>query len=77
MLTTKANQTALPPEVRQALDLKEDDSLLWEFADGEVHLTTRRHKMRKAQQLVRQYVPEGISLVDELVAERRAEANHH
>jgi hypothetical protein len=30
--------------------------------------------VRRAQKLVRNFVPEGVSLVDELIAERRAEA---
>ncbi len=30
--------------------------------------------IRRAQELVRRYVPEGVSLSDELIAERRAEA---
>ena len=30
--------------------------------------------IRRAQERVRRYVPEGVSLVDELIAERRAEA---
>ncbi|MBO0347883.1 hypothetical protein J0895_01915 [Phormidium pseudopriestleyi FRX01] len=31
--------------------------------------------LKKIQNKIRQYVPEGESLVDELIAERRAEAN--
>lgn len=30
--------------------------------------------IRRAQERVRRYVPEGVSLSDELIAERRAEA---
>ena len=36
---------------------------------GEV---ARRQRILEAQRLVRRYVPEGVSLSDELVAERRA-----
>jgi bifunctional DNA-binding transcriptional regulator/antitoxin component of YhaV-PrlF toxin-antitoxin module len=42
--------------------------------EGEIHLLSRRTAIRHAQELVRKYVPEGISLVDELIAERRSEA---
>lgn len=48
--------------------------MLWELADGEAWLTTRREQLRRAQALVRRYVPEGVSLVDELIAKRQAEA---
>jgi hypothetical protein len=30
--------------------------------------------VRRAQEIVRKHVPEGVSLADELIAERRAEA---
>ena len=30
--------------------------------------------IRRAQERIRRYVPEGVSLADELIAERRAEA---
>ncbi len=40
----------------------------------EVHLFTPRQAIKRAQDMVRRYVPEGVSLVDELIAERRAEA---
>lgn len=40
---------------------------------GEDILTTRRERLRYAQALVRQYVPTDVSLVDELIADRRAE----
>ena len=35
---------------------------------------SRREQLRRASALVRKYVPENVSLVDELIAERRAEA---
>ena len=49
-------------------------------ADGELitgdgaRVLSRAAAIREAQELVRRYVPEGVSLVDELLAERRAEA---
>jgi hypothetical protein len=50
--------------------------VLWELREGEARLTTRREQLRRAQALVRRYVPAGVSLVDELITERRAEATH-
>lgn len=41
--------------------------------DGEARLTTRLARLRRIQAMARQYVPEGVFLVDELIAERRAE----
>ncbi len=71
---SEGGRVVIPAEIRKALGLKEGDIVLWELADGEARLTTRRERLRRAQALVRQYVPEGVSLVDELTTERRAEA---
>ena len=43
--------------------------------DGAVRIYTVREAIRHTQELVRTYIPEDRSLVDELIAERRPEAN--
>ena len=42
--------------------------------EGTLILETREQGLRRAKALVRKYVPEGVSLSRELVADRRAEA---
>jgi hypothetical protein len=42
--------------------------------DGELRIMTIEASIRRAQEIVSRYVPEGRSLVDEFIAERRAEA---
>lgn len=74
MKMSEGGRVVIPAAIRKALELKEGDTVLWELMDGEARLTTRRERLRRAQELVRRYVPEGVSLVDELIAERRAEA---
>lgn len=74
MKMSEGGRVVIPVEIRKAMGLKEGDTVLWELVDGEARLTTKLQRMRKAQELVRKYVPEGVSLVDELIAERRAEA---
>ena len=73
MKMSEGGRVVVPAEIRKALGLKEGDLVLWELKDGEARLTTRRERLRRAQALVREYVPAGVSLSDELVAERRAE----
>jgi hypothetical protein len=41
--------------------------------DGEIHLLTRKAVTRRVQALAREFVPEGVSLVDELLEDRRRE----
>ena len=73
MKMSDGGRVVIPAEIRQSLGLKEGDTVLWELRGGEAVLTTRLAQMREAQAMVRQYVAAGVSLVDELIADRRAE----
>jgi antitoxin PrlF len=41
---------------------------------GSLVLETREQGLRRARALVRKYIPEGVNLSDELIADRRKEA---
>jgi hypothetical protein len=56
------------------MGVAEGDTLSGQVVDGELRLLSKEAAIRKAQELVRQYIPEGVSLVDQLIEERRAEA---
>ena len=73
MKMSDGGRVVIPAEIRQSMGLKEGDTVLWELRGGEAVLTTRLAQMREAQAMVRQYVAAGVSLVDELIADRRAE----
>ena len=73
MKMSDGGRVVIPAEIRQSMGLKEGDTVLWELRGGEAVLTTRLAQMREAQAMVRQYLPAGVSLVDELIADRRAE----
>lgn len=76
MKMSEGGRVVIPAEIRQALGLKEGDTVLWELKDGEALLTTKLARIRRAQALVQKYCPvkPGESVVDEFIAERRAEA---
>ena len=76
MKMSDGGRVVIPLEIRQALNLKEGDAVLWELDGGSARITTRAQRIRQAQALVRRHVPAGQSLVDELIAERRDEAAH-
>jgi bifunctional DNA-binding transcriptional regulator/antitoxin component of YhaV-PrlF toxin-antitoxin module len=67
-------RVVIPAEMRAAMGVGEGDTLSGRVVDGELRLLSKEAAVRKAQELVRQYIPEGVSLVDELIEERRAEA---
>jgi AbrB family looped-hinge helix DNA binding protein len=64
----------IPAEIREELGLKEGEPVVMRVKNGELRIWTAREGIRRAQEIVRRYVPPGVSLVDELIAERRAEA---
>lgn len=64
----------LPADVRRQLSLSEGDPILIEVVDGEVHLRPLAANIRRIQDLMRPYIIEGRSIVDELIADRRREA---
>jgi len=57
---------AIPAAMREALGM----------VDGELRIATMRGGLRRAQERVRKYVPAGVSLADELSAERREAARN-
>ena len=63
----------LPSIITNALALKAGDVLFVRIHDGEIHLLTRAAVTRRVQALAREFVPQGVSLVDELLEDRRRE----
>lgn len=63
----------IPAEARRALGVGAGEELLVRYIDGELRISTPRAAILQAQALVRRYVPEGVSLADELLQERRDE----
>jgi len=65
----------LPSKFRKQSGIKPGDILALEWKEpGVLTVMTFDVVTRQVQESVRRYVPEGVSLVDELIAERRAEA---
>ncbi len=73
----KINQNGrvvIPAAVRKALGVDIGDELIGQFTDDELRITTRKRRIERAQRHVPKYVKPGVSLVDELIADRRREA---
>lgn len=65
----------LPDECRRSLGLEAGDQVVLELDEEGVHLLpSRAEAVRRAQALVRKYIPEGVSLSDELLEDRRRES---
>ena len=74
VMLNENGRIVIPAAMRKAMKVKSGDELLLHMKDGELRVTTRLQHIRKAQELVRRYIPEGVSLADELIAERREAA---
>jgi hypothetical protein len=67
-------QFALSEETMRSAGLREGDTVFVHATEGEVQLLSPRTAMQQAQAMVRKLIPEGVSLVDELIEQRRREA---
>ncbi len=67
-------RVAIPPAFRVALGLSENDPVILTLENDEIRLMSLPASVRRAQAIVRQFVPAGVSLVDELLEERRQDA---
>jgi AbrB family looped-hinge helix DNA binding protein len=70
----EGGRIVIPAAVRAALGVGPGDDLIGTFEDGEFRLTTRTEKIRRLQERVRLLDKGSGSVVDEFIAERRAEA---
>jgi bifunctional DNA-binding transcriptional regulator/antitoxin component of YhaV-PrlF toxin-antitoxin module len=67
----------VPVSVRERLGLKDGDVVTMEVIDNELVIRTDRGGVRRAQELVRHLMPkDGTRLSDELIADRRREAEN-
>ena len=64
----------IPASFRRELGIAVGDTVIVEVADGELRVRSRNAALANARRLMRQLVPDGVSLVDELLAARHAEA---
>ncbi|MBX3547972.1 MAG: AbrB/MazE/SpoVT family DNA-binding domain-containing protein [Xanthobacteraceae bacterium] len=67
-------RVVIPAAFREAMRIGEGDTLYARVENGEINLLTPEGVMRRVNAMARQFVPEGVNLADELLAERRREA---
>lgn len=70
---SQGGRIVIPADYRKALGLKPGDDVVLVLEGNEVRLVTPRQAIKRAQSLVRQFVPKGRALADELIKDRRQE----
>ena len=66
----------IPAAVRQAMGIAEGTVLDLRLVEDELRISTMQSRLRRAQEWIRQNIPPGVSLADELSAERREAAKY-
>ena len=64
----------IPAPYRRALGLKPGDQVVLRLEGNELRLRSRAEALRQARAIVRKHIKPPVSLVDELIAERRKES---
>ncbi len=72
---TEGGRVVIPVEYRRALQLDIGDEILFTLNDGEITIIPRKEALKRAQDIVSRYCS-SRSLADELIAERRQEAEN-
>jgi bifunctional DNA-binding transcriptional regulator/antitoxin component of YhaV-PrlF toxin-antitoxin module len=70
----EGGRLVIPAEYRKALGVEVGDEVVLMLEEGSLRVLTPREGIRRAQELVRSYIPSGQRLADELIAERRKES---
>ena len=69
-------RVVIPAAMREALGMEVGGVIDLQVVDGELRISTMRGRLRRAQERVRHIIPRGVSLSEELSAERREAAKH-
>lgn len=67
----EGGRVVIPASYRRALGVHPGDQVVLRLEDGEVRITSRAQARRRARDYVRSLLPKGVSLVEELIQERR------
>ena len=66
----------LPAKLRKELQIKTGDEIVLHLENGSIRLVPLHQAIKIAQASVKKYVPEGTSLVSDLIGARKEEASH-
>ena len=64
----------IPAAMRRELGISTGDTVLVDVEGGELRVRSVPRAIERARAILRKYVPEGVNMADELIADRRREA---
>lgn len=71
---TEGGRVVIPAQMRRVLGIEVGQEVNFSLEDDRVTISTPKQALQRLRALVRGSVPEGVSVVDELIADRRREA---
>ena len=71
----RSGRLLIPAVIRRKLNLKEGSEVLLRLDETGIQLSTREQALQRIRERLRRYIPEDRILSDELILERRAEAD--
>ena len=74
MRVNENGRVVLPAAFRKPLDIRPGDEVVGHLEGSELRITTLKRRIEQAQRRARRYVKPGVSLADQLIAERREAA---
>lgn len=70
----KGGRIVIPARYRKALGIADGDSVFIKLEGEDLRIVSDETEVRRVREMIDRYIPEGVSLVDELIRERRKEA---
>ena len=67
----KGGRIVIPARYRKALGIADGDAVFIKLEGEELRIVSDETEVRRVREMIDRYVPEGVSLVDELLRERR------
>lgn len=71
---TSNGRVVIPAELRKAMGVASGGELIATWEGDGLRIATMKQNIERAQRHARQHIKPGVSLVDELIAERREAA---
>ena len=69
----EGGRIVIPARIRHAVGAEIGDKVTLSVKNNSIQITTRKEALKLLRELVRKHVPEEVSLVDELIRDRREE----
>jgi AbrB family looped-hinge helix DNA binding protein len=72
----EGGKLVIPAVMRRELGIAAGDTVMVDIDNGELRVRSLSKALERARAILRRHIPEGSKLSDELIQDRRAEAEH-